>query len=468
MTGWTQVHRDQAPKPGPAPQLHIGSPASFTLANGVQVFVVENHKVPKITVSLVLQRDPVLEKDKAGYVNIAGVMMRRGTTTRSKSQLDEEIDFLGGSLGTTSTGASASCLTSKFDSLFAIFSDVVLHPSFPDSELTKVKRQVLSALQAAKDDPQSISANVTAVVNFGSDHPYGEVETPETVQAIDVTDLRNYYNTYWRPNIAYMAFVGDITPERARALTEKYLSGWKSAPVPAHHYPVPQEPAHTRVTIVDRPAAVQTNVTITTPIVLKPGQPDNFPVKVMNQVLGGGMSGRLFQDLREKYGFTYGAYSTVTTDPLVGRFSAMADVRTAVTDSALMRFFYELRLIRDEQVSRLKLDSVKNQISGDFALALERPSLIAQFALNIARYHMPKDYYTNYLQSIAQVTVPEVQRVARKYIDPDRTNIVLVGNSRAFADKVTSFGPLQYVDIYGHPVAPPGAQPSGTHRMAPH
>jgi predicted Zn-dependent peptidase len=429
---------------------------------------VENHKVPKVTVSLVLQRDPLLEKDKAGYVNIAGVMMRRGTTTRSKSELDEQVDFLGGSLGTTSTGTTASCLTSRFESLFAIFSDVVLHPSFPDSELTKVKRQVLSSLQAAKDDPQSISANVTAVVNFGADHPYGEVETPQTVQAIDVSDLKNYYQRYWRPNIAYMAFVGDITPARARALTEKYLSDWKPAPVPEHQYPVPQDPAHTMVTVVDRPSAVQTNVTITTPIVLKPGQADNFPVKIMNQILGGGMSGWLFQDLREKYGYTYGAYSTVTTDPLVGRFSAMADVRTAVTDSALVRFFYELHRIRNQQVSGLKLDSVKNQLSGDFALALERPSLIAQFALNIARYHMPKDYYTNYLQSIAKVTVSQVQQMARKYIDPDHSNIVLVGNSRAFADKVTSFGPLHYVDIYGNPVTPPAAQQAGSGGATPH
>ncbi|HEX5555528.1 MAG TPA: insulinase family protein [Chitinophagaceae bacterium] len=450
-----QIGRSHAPKPGPAPEINLGSPATFTTPNGIKVFVVENHKVPQVTVSLILKRDPVLEKDKVGYVGMAGQVMRRGTTTKSKAQLDEEIDFLGGNVQTSSSSASASALTQNFDKTFAILSDVILHPAFADSELAKVKTQTLSGLQAAKDNPDAISANVTDVANYGKDYPYGEVETDSTVKNITVEDLKNYYNTYWKPNIAYMAFVGDISPTHARKLIDRYLGDWKKGKVPEKTYPVPQAPTRTDIFVVNRPSAVQTNINITAPLVLKPGQPDNFPVKVMNQILGGGSSGRLFQDLREKYGFTYGAYSDIHNDPLVGSFSASAAVRTSVTDSALGRFMYELNRIRDAKVGQAKLDSAKNQLSGNFALALERPSLIAQFALNIARYNMPKDYYKNYLKSIAAVSVDDVQQAARKYITPGQTNIVLVGNAEDFSGKLGGFGSVKYVDIYGNPVQAP-------------
>ncbi|TAN19986.1 MAG: insulinase family protein, partial [Chitinophagaceae bacterium] len=208
-------------------------------------------------------------------------------------------------------------------------------------------------------------------------------------------------------------------------------------------------------TIVDRPSAVQTNITITAPVVLTPGDMDNFPVSVMNQILGGGVTGWLFQDLREKHGYTYGAYSSISNDPIVGSFSASAAVRTAVTDSALMRFIYELNRIRNEKVAEIKLDSVKNQLSGNFALSLERPSQIAQFALNLARYNMPADYYKNYLKSIAAVTPDDIERAAQKYITPEQVNIVLVGNAKEFAPYLSPFGKVRYVDIYGNPVAAP-------------
>lgn len=453
-----QVNRSEAPQPGPAPAINIGSPATFTMPNGLKVFVVENHTVPKVTVSLILDRDPILEKDKVGYVSMEGQLMRRGTSTMSKAQLDEAIDYLGGYISTSSTGASGSALTHNFEKLFTLYSDIILHPSFPDSELAKIRKQTLSGLEADKDDPDAIASNVTSVVNFGKNFPYGEVETDTTVNNITIDDIKNYYNTYWKPNIGYMAFVGDITAARAKELVEKYLGSWKKGDVPKEQYAIPQKPEKTEVFVVNRPAAVQTNIEITSPVVLKPGVPDNFPVNVMNQILGGGSSGWLFQDLREKHGYTYGAYSRIGSDPLVSSFSASAAVRTPVTDSALMRFMYELKRIRDDQVDQAKLDSVKNQISGNFALSLENPSRIAQFAINIARYDMPADYYKNYLKSIAAVTAADVQKAAQEYVTPEKANIVLVGEAKAFADQLGQFGPVKYVDIYGNPTEAPATK----------
>ena len=450
-----QVDRSQAPGPGPAPLIRIGTADSFRLSNGIRVFVVENHVVPKVTVSLVLKKDPVLEGDKAGYVELTGEMMRRGTATRTKGQLDEDVDFLGGSLNTSSGSAWATALTRNFDKMFAIFSDVVLHPAFRDSELVKLKKQTLSALEAQKDDPGAISSNVVSVVNYGKDYPYGEVVTDSSVSRVEISDLQRYYHTYWKPNICYMAFVGDITTDHARELVEKYLSRWKRGVVPDKKYPVPAKPSSVVVTVVDRPSAVQTNIHVTDPVMLKPGAPENFPVKVMNHILGGGPASWLFQDLREKHGFTYGAYSSISNDPRVGSFSASASVRTAVTDSSVERFLYELRRIGSQPVDQLVLDSAKNEISGNFALALENPELIASFALNIARYHMPADYYKNYLKSVAAVTAADVRRAARQYVTPDSVNIVLVGNARQFSDSLSRFGRVQYMDMYGNLVKAP-------------
>ncbi|GAA4301639.1 hypothetical protein GCM10023143_03580 [Compostibacter hankyongensis] len=450
-----QPDRSHAPLPDPAPAVNIGTPDSFTLANGLKVFVVENHKLPTVTASLVLKLDPVLEKDKVGYVSMAGSLMRRGTTTRSKAELDEAIDFLGGQVRTGSRSASCSGLQKNFEQIFALMADVVLHPSFPAGELEKIRRQTLSGLASAKDDPESMLSNVAAVVTYGADHPYGEVETEATVKKITVPDIRGYYETYWKPNVAYMALVGDITRDSAEALVRRYFSSWKRGSVPRHTYPLPQKPGKALIALVDRPASVQTNIEIINPVMLKPGEAVNFPAALMNAVLGGGSSGWLFQDLREKYGYTYGAYSSLSVDPVIGAFSASGDVRTAVTDSSLARFMYELNRIRDKTVSPALLDSVKNTVSGNFALSLESPARIAQFAIDVAMYDMPADYYRDYLKSIAAVTPAAVQAAARRFVTPDRIHLVMVGNASEFAGKLAAFGPVQYYDGEGNKVAPP-------------
>lgn len=453
-----QINRSQAPLPGPAPLIHLGTPDTFTTSNGIKVFVVERHEIPKVSVNLILNTDPVLEGDKVGYVEMEGEMMRRGTQDHSKSQLDESIAYLGGSIQTSSSSAFASALASNFTKLFALYAEILLKPSFPDSELVKLKRQTLSALDANKDDPGSILDNVSARMNYGTHHPYGEIETQQTVQRIQRADLVTYYQTYWKPNKAYMAFVGDISPREARKLVETYLGSWKPAPVPAHTYPFPSLPDSSMVVMVNRPNAVQTNINITHPIDLKPGSPQGFAAQVMNQILGGGSSGLLFQDLREKYGFTYGAYSSLSSDPLAGSFSAEAAVRTAVTDSALWRFMADLTDLNSHEVSTLKLDSVKNHITGNFALALEDPARIAQFAINIDRYHLPSDYYAHYLQRMNAVTAEEVKHAAQEFLEPHRSYIILVGNTQEFASQVSRYGKIKYVDTYGNTVAAPEKQ----------
>src|SRR5690625_1285168 len=195
--GQNPIDRSHAPQPGPAPKINIGSPASFTTSNGIKVFVVENHKVPKVSVSLMLKKKPIMENDKVGYVGISGSMMRRGTKSKTKAELDEDIDFLVGSISTNSGGAHASYLTKNFDEIFSLYSEIICQTAFRDSELVKVKKRVLSALKSNKNDPGSILNNVSDVVTYGDNHPYGEVRTPETIKNITTQDIENYYNTFW-------------------------------------------------------------------------------------------------------------------------------------------------------------------------------------------------------------------------------------------------------------------------------
>lgn len=449
------IDRSKAPKPAPAPVIQIADPASFTLPNGLKVFVVTNTKLPRVSASLTIDRDPVLEGEKAGLVSLAGELMRRGTTKMNKAELDEAVDFLGADLSASSSSVYAASLKSNFPKVMELLADVVLRPAFPVEELEKIRKQTLTGLQAAKDNPNSISTNVVNKLMYGADHPYGEIETEETVKRVTIDDVKNYYNTYWKPNIGYLVFVGDITAGEAKQLTEKYFAGWQKAEVPEKIYAAPKPPAKTYIALVDRPASVQSVIKLVTPIDLKPGSPNAIAASVMSNILGGSSTGRLYKNLRETKGFTYGAYGGVNPDRYAASFSASASVRNEKTDSAVHEFLVELNKLRSEPVTEEELSMVKNLLSGSFARSLEHPSTIAQFALNIARYNLPKDYYRNYLTNLAKVTTADVSNVAKAYVLPENLHIVIVGNAKQIAKGLEKYGDVRYFDVYGNPIAAP-------------
>ncbi|RYY41482.1 MAG: insulinase family protein [Chitinophagaceae bacterium] len=455
MLALAQVDRSKAPAPAPAPAIKIAQPATFTLANGLRVFVVTNKKIPQVSATLSLDLDGIVEGDKTGVSSLAGELMRRGTSKMTKAQLDEAIDFLGASVNTGAMSASASALKQNFAKVFGLMGDMILRPSFPASELEKARTQSLSALQQQKDNPGAIATNVANRLAYGKDHPYGDIETEASLKSITLQDIRGYVNTYWKPNNAYLVFVGDISAAEAKALTEKTFAAWKKGVVPKQEYALPKAPAKTFIALVDRPASVQSQIEFIAPVELRPGTADAIPVSVMSNILGGGFSGRLFATLREKYGFTYGAYSNVTSNRLVGNFQATASVRNEKTDSALGAFVSEFNRIRGEAIGDTEVMRMKNYLSGSFARSLESPGTIAQFALNIARNKMPADYYQTYLQRLAGVTPDMVTTMANKYVQPGNLIIVIVGNAKQIAPGLEKYGEVRYFDVYGNPVAAP-------------
>ena len=455
LTAQTTIDRSTAPSPGPARVPTIASYESFELKNGLKVFVVEDHKLPRISMSLILDRDPIVEGEKAGYVAIAGDLLGSGTTTRTKAQLDEEVDFMGARFSTSASSMNVGGLSKYTDDLVEIMSDVLLNPSFETEEFEKLKSQMTSGLKANADDPDAIAGNLRGATLYGLEHPYGEVMTESTVEAVTLEDCKNYFSSYFRPNIAYMVVIGDITVKDAKKKLSKALKGWKASDVPSHDYEKTSVPSAGRVVMVDKPSAVQSVVWLGNVIDLPQGHPDIEPLRIANQILGGGMSGRLFTNLREDKAFTYGAYSSFGIDELNSTFGASAKVRNEVTDSAIVEFLIEIGRMRTESVTEEDLIAAKASLSGAFGRSLESTSSAANFALNIARYGLPSDYYNNYLARLEAVTAEDVMRVSNQYMKTDNLTISVVGKAQDVAAGLAAFGEVEYYDAEGMPTDAP-------------
>jgi predicted Zn-dependent peptidase len=448
---FAQVDRSKLPASGPAPEIKIGEAETFTLANGLKVFVVKNTKLPRVSFTLVLERDPILEGDKAGLSTFIGDMMMGGTKNRTKDQLDQEIDFIGASLSASATSVSVSSLKKHQGKVLDLMADVLFNPVFPQPELDKLKKQSLTGLATTKDDPQAISSRLSRAVLYGKNHPYGESQTEQTTKNITLEDVKGYYATYFKPNIAYLAIVGDIDKAEAQKVVNQYFGAWKKGVVPTFTYPMPVRAAKQAVALVDRSSSVQSVIDVTQPVAMKIGDADYISSRLLNQILGGGSASRLFMNLREDKGFTYGAYSSIGADKLVGTISASASVRSEVTDSAVYEFVYEIKNLVDKGVTQVELDKAKAELAGSFGRSLEQPGTVANFALNTARYNLPKDYYATYLQKLNSYTVADINATAKRLIEPDKFIITTVGNGAEIKAKLAQFGEVVEYDIMGEP-----------------
>jgi len=444
--------RKTAPEGGPAPKIELGESTTFTLDNGLTVIVVENDRLPRVSFQLAVNVPPVVEGEKTGAASIAGQLLRSGTIKRSKAEIDEAVDFIGANLGASSGGVFGSSLTKHADALLEIMQEIVLMPSFPEEEFTKIKEQTKSGLAAAQEDPNAIAGRVADVLRYGADHPYGEFETAKTIDNISLEDVRSYYNTYFKPNISYLVIVGDISVDRAKDVANQYFGEWKEGAVKKPAFTNPKVPEKTKVVLVNKPGAVQSVINVTYPVYMKTSNQDRMAARLMNAILGSGTRGRLFRNLREDKGYTYGAYSQLSPDQEVGYFTASASVRNEVTDSSITEILKEMDRIRNEMVDEEILQESKNRLAGAFARGTESPQSIANYSLNIIRYKLAKDHYESYLTRLQAVTPKEVQAAAQKYIRPEGAYIFVVGNQDDVMEQLQRFGDVELLDIYGQPV----------------
>lgn len=448
------IDRSKQPKGGPAPVISFKDPATYKLSNGITVLVVEDHKLPKVTASYSIDAGPITEGDKAGVVSLMGQMLNEGTTTKTKAEFDEAVDQIGASVNLSANGGYTSALTRYFDKAFALMTDAMLHPSFPEESFDKLKSQTLTGLKAGEKSAKAISGNVVGALSYGLDHPMGEFETEATINNITLTDIKDAYKKYITPSRGYLTFVGDITPQKAKELAEKALGTWKGNTLSLPVLKKVANPGKTEIDIVDVPNAVQSEITVTNLVSLPMSSPDYFPVLLANQILGGGGDARLFMNLRERHGYTYGSYSNIGTGRFQSRFSATASVRNDKTDSAVAEILHEIDTMRIKKVSDQELKTAKALYNGSFALGMENPARTASFASNILINNLPKDFYRTYLQKMNAVTADDILRVAKKYFNYADTRIVVVGKQEQILPGLKALGhQINYYDRYAKPVS---------------
>jgi predicted Zn-dependent peptidase len=448
---FAQLDRSQRPAPAAAQKINIPASQVFTTANGITVILSENHKIPKVSIELSLGNTPRLEGSKAGLADFTGSLLMSGTTTRSKDQLDREIDFIGANLSAGSSSMYLSCLTKHLSKGLDLMTDVLYNANFPESEIERIRKQNLSGLQSTKADAGEMASNATRAVNFPN-HPLGEIMTEATLQTISREDMLAYYKSTFTPKGSYLVVVGDISRAETEALVQTYFATWQGGPAYQAELGKGQFDKGNRVIFVKKPGAVQSVVYVTFPIDIRAGHKDQLALNVLNGILGGGGFGtRLMQNLREDKAFTYGCYSSLNITENGSWMSAGGNFKNAVTDSAITEILKEFAGIIEAQVRDEELSLTKNNMAGGFARSLERPQTIARFALNTIKQKLAPDYYQNYLQQLEAITKEDVLRVAQQYFTAKNCHIIVVGNEEILSKLLPfdSDGKIEKLDAFG-------------------
>lgn len=453
------VEKGRAPVSNTVLQVKLPRPKAADLGNGLHVLVLEDHRAPQITMQLIVRGaggyyDPA---DHLGLAQFTAANLREGTATRSSTDIAEQLERLAATL-TVNTSLSAedatvtaTALTENVDAVLDLMADVLLHPSFPEQELARYKNQTRAQLVQMRANPGFLAQERFNQVMFG-DHPDGR--TAATVEALEKTtreSLMAFHKAHYVPDHGVIAIAGDITIGDAVEKLESRLGAWKKAgtPVPTVTDPVPvSKPG---LYLVARPNSVQTNLVVGAQAV-KRTDPDYVAVTVMNKVIGGGPTGRLFRHLREDKGYTYGAYSNVDAPRWTGAWVATTEVRNEVTDPALTDLIDEIRQMREVPVPAKEFADNKRAIVASFALTLESPQAQLQNAVTVWRYGLPADYWDRFPERVMAVGGADVQAMAKKYLDPSRIQVVAVGSEEAAARALRKLGPVEVYDADGKKV----------------
>ncbi len=448
-----KIDRSKQPKPGAAPTITFKDPVIFNLANGMTVIVVENHKLPKVRASLNIDAGPVKEGAKAGVMDLMGQMLSEGTANMAKDKFDEAVDGIGADIGLSWNGGSASALTRYFDKAVMLMADGLQNPSFPQASFDKLQKQTISGLKSNEKSASAIAGRVSMALMYGKTTAMGEFTTEESVKALTLADIKDAYKNYITPSRSYLTFVGDITPVAAKTLAEKAFGKWTGKKLELPTMPQMQNPEKTEIDFVDLPTAVQGEVTVGNLINNPLSSPDYHALIVANNILGGGAEAKLFMNLREKHGFTYGSYSSVGNGRFQSIFKATAAVRTEKVDSAVNEMFKEIINMRDGKITNEELAIVKAKYNGSFALGMENPATAATYASNILINNLPKDFYRTFLQKINTVTIDDIKRVSKNYFNESNSRIVIVGNGKKILPALMRLGfPIKKYDRYADPV----------------
>lgn len=452
-----QIDRSQQPQSGPAPEIQLEQPQEFTLKNGLRVLVVENHKLPRASANLNIDLAPVFEGELAGVSALLSSMLGKGSQSIEKNVFEEEVDFLGARLSFGSSSAFASSLSRYFPRVLELMADAALQPNFLLEEFDKEKEKLIEGIKSDENSVPAAARRVESLITYGKNHPYGEFISETSISNVELEDVKDFYTKNFNPENAYLIIIGDVDFATVKKQVSKLFKGWKGKSVPGKPFQAAKNAEALEINFVDMPNAVQSEVSVDFTTEVKKTDDDYFPMLLANRILGGGAQARLFLNLREDKGYTYGSYSSFSTDKYSrSRMRAYASVRNAVTDSSVVELVKEIKKIQELPVTEEELAQAKAKYVGDFVLALERPSTIARYALSILTEGLAADFYTTYLQKINAVSIEDIQRVTKKYIHLNNARVFVTGKGSEVLENLEKTTPLgstlnlRFYDKYGN------------------
>jgi zinc protease len=469
-TGWSQgesaqdksiptskVERlNRAPVSKEILRVKLPRPVEATLPNGINVMILEDHRFPLVTVEFDINgAGPIFEPaNQPGLAGATARMLDEGTKTRTSKQIAEQIDSLGASLsasagfGSGSAVLSASGLSNTFEQWFALTTDVLLHANFPADELSQYKARAKPALLQQRSQPNFLANQTFSRALYG-DYPAAVVSaTPESVDALTSAMLADWHDSHYAPQNTILAISGDVHAATLLPKLRQWLGEWRRSKTTVSFPPGPRPASKGKVFLVDRPGSVQTTLLMGN-LAIERSDPDYPSLVVLNEVLGAGSASRLFLNLREEKGYTYGVYSNVIARKYAGPWTAGGDLRTEVTDEAMTEFLRELNRIRDDKVPEEELDAARRSVVARFALSLESPQQLIGYAITRKAYTFSADYWDKYPAQIVAIKTDDVQRVARKYINPATMQVVAVGDASRIKSVMEKYGPVEMMDASG-------------------
>jgi zinc protease len=447
------------PKGGPDPKFTLPAIEKTKLSNGLDVWLVRQTELPIVSMNLVLKSGGTLDpNDRSGVSSMTATMLNQGTTSRSAVDIANQLQSIGASVnagaGWDSSNISMQSLTKNLDQALNIYSDVVVNPSFPNTELETIRRRAIVGFAQRKANPTAVSDLVYNKVLYGN-QPYARQlgGDEKSIKAMTRDDLVSFYSTNYRPNNATLIVVGDVDSKTLMPKLEKAFAGWKAGSVPAMsaaNFTMTGKPG---IYIVDKPGAPQSSVSIGQ-VGVDRSNPDYFALQLMNSILGGGGTARLFMNLREDKGYTYGAYSRFVYRRGAGPFSASAEVQTRSTKEAVNEFLKELNGIRGAiPVTQTELDTNKQSLIRGYPQGFETVGQISNQLSNLVTYNLPDSYFNDYISRVNAVTLQDINRVANKYLTPDKMAIVIVGDKSVIEPKLKELNmPIEFLDTEGNPI----------------
>ena len=459
---YSQLDRSIVPESGPSPEIFFGKPQTFKLENGLTVLVVENNKLPRASASLSFDNPLIYEGEVAGVSSILAEMIGNGTQSISKENFIEEVDYMGASVSVTGSGAFAGSLKRYFPRVLELMASAVLEPLLTQEEFDNQKNLIKESLKTSDKDVSTAASRVQDLITYGPQHPNGEFISQESLDRATLKDAIDFYNNYSSPNNAYLVIIGDLEFEEVKSKVTDLFSSWESKNVTSESFPQPESPSETEIIFVDMPNGVQSVVSVMNTVDFNKKESDYFSALVANRILGGGGAGRLFNNLREDKGWTYGSYSGISeSDKTKGTVIAQAQVRNEVVDSAAVELLMELDKMRNTFVTDEEINSAKAKYTGNFVMSLEDPSTIAGIALNIITEDLPEDYYNSFLENINNVTKEDIQRASQNYFTPNKTRIFITGKGSEILEKVDNIEyngkefSIRYFDKFGNEIQRP-------------